>query len=194
MIKKKIQKNKGFTVMETLAAIFILLLSITGPMAFSQGGLRAAFVSRDQVSAFYLAQDAIEYIKNVRDNNMIDMINGETGSNWLDGLSDCLDGNSCTVGTEESGGRIEKCTGIDNPGCIDGDDYKPLKRNSPGNGYIGIYNSSKPDTIFARMITIDEIVDEKEASVTVKIQWNTHESIGKREVVVRENIYNWASF
>jgi prepilin-type N-terminal cleavage/methylation domain-containing protein len=70
MYKDKFKKNtirtsSGFTLIETLVAIFILVLATTGPLSFAQSGLRASFVARDQVVAFYLAQDAIETIKNL---------------------------------------------------------------------------------------------------------------------------------
>jgi len=65
-IKKLIENKKGFTIVESLFAIFILVISVTGPMAFTQSGLRASFIARDQVTAFYLAQDAIEYITQYR--------------------------------------------------------------------------------------------------------------------------------
>jgi prepilin-type N-terminal cleavage/methylation domain-containing protein len=66
--KTNIQHKRGFTIMETLVAILILLAVITGPLAFIQSGLRASFVARDQIVAFYLAQDAMEAIKNILDN------------------------------------------------------------------------------------------------------------------------------
>jgi type II secretory pathway pseudopilin PulG len=186
MMKNKIQNNKGFTIMETLVAIFIILLAITGPLVFSQSGLRAAFVSRDQITAFYLAQDAIEYVKNVRDNNIIEIINGNSNVNWLDGLSKCMGSNECTIDTISG----QNLTCGPHPGCIDNDTYRPLKIDSKG--YLGVNGSTS--SIFAREIKIRELSpNDREAEVTVTIQWNTHEAIGKREIVVRENIYNWAS-
>ena len=31
-----------------------------------------------------------------------------------------------------------------------------------------------------------------EAQVTVTIRWKSHEGVGVREIVVKENIFNWA--
>ena len=81
-IKKIIKEktNRGFTVLETLVAVFILVLAITGPMVFAQSGLRTAFLARDQITAFFLAQDAIETIKNIRDTNALQ------GNDWLEDI------------------------------------------------------------------------------------------------------------
>ena len=39
-----------------------------------------------------------------------------------------------------------------------------------------------------------EIVElNREASITVKIRWKSHEGVGVREIIVKENIFNWAN-
>ena len=57
--------------METLIAVFVLSLAITGPFMIAQKGLQAGLISKDQITAFYLAQDAIEYIRYARDTNCL---------------------------------------------------------------------------------------------------------------------------
>jgi prepilin-type N-terminal cleavage/methylation domain-containing protein len=80
---KNLKKNSGFTMIESLVAIFIILLAITGPMVFAQNGLRTAFLSRDQITAFFLAQDVIESIKNYRNGEAKKIVDGTLdGSYW----------------------------------------------------------------------------------------------------------------
>ena len=93
LISLKNIKNKGFTMVETLVAVAILMISIAGPLTIAQKGLTAAIYARDQVIASFLAQDAMEFLKNVRDNNII------LGLSFLDGMRLCLTGNRCTVDT-----------------------------------------------------------------------------------------------
>jgi Tfp pilus assembly protein PilV len=182
----KTNRDKGFTIIETLTAIFILLISITGPMAFSQNGLRAAFQARDQITAFYLAQDAIEFIKNQRDTNIL---NGEL---LLYGLGDCTTGNGCTIDTLDGG--IEECATLE-PGCLgneaDGSEDNPL--NIDEDGYLVTSNESE-ESIFSRHIYINEIDNDpiKEAEIIVKVRWVSHDTIGAREITVVEYINNWA--
>ncbi len=71
--QKNSATNKGFTIIETLVAITILMISIAGPLTIAEKGLSAAVNTRDQVTASYLGQDLMEYIKNVRD---ADLLNG----------------------------------------------------------------------------------------------------------------------
>ena len=79
LLKKKFKNNniiypnsKGFTILETLIAISIILLAITGPVDIIAQALKASYFSRDEITAFYLAQEVIEYTRNQRDNNALD--------------------------------------------------------------------------------------------------------------------------
>jgi prepilin-type N-terminal cleavage/methylation domain-containing protein len=67
-IRVKISQ-KGFTLVETLVAIAVLMIAIAGPLVIANKALTAALYSKDQSVASYLAQEEIEIIKNARDNN-----------------------------------------------------------------------------------------------------------------------------
>ncbi len=77
----------GFTIVETLVAVAILMIAVAGPLVVATKGLTAALASKDQMIASYLAQDTMETIKNVRDNNLA------YGNDWLAGIY--VDGSSC---------------------------------------------------------------------------------------------------
>lgn len=64
-INKKI--ISGFTLIEALVAISILMIAISSPIMLAQKGLSSSILSRDQMIASFLAQDGIESIKNLRD-------------------------------------------------------------------------------------------------------------------------------
>ncbi len=59
-------KNKGFTLVETLVAISILSLSILAGFTAVQNSLKSSVTAKNQMIAFYLTQDAMEFIKNKR--------------------------------------------------------------------------------------------------------------------------------
>ena len=61
--------NKGFTIVESLVAISILVLAITGATSAIQTGISSYIFSKDQIIAFYLAQEGFEQIRNIRDEN-----------------------------------------------------------------------------------------------------------------------------
>jgi len=78
--------NKGFTLVETMVAIAILMIAILGPMDIASSGLRDSMFARDQATAYYLAQEGIEYIRYVRDYNFL-----KKSPDWLTGLTNCED-------------------------------------------------------------------------------------------------------
>jgi prepilin-type N-terminal cleavage/methylation domain-containing protein len=65
------QYKKGFTLVETLVAITILLLAITGTMTTAQKGLQSAQYANEQVTAVFLAQEAIEAVRQYRDSQAL---------------------------------------------------------------------------------------------------------------------------
>ena len=92
-------KKKGFTLIETLVAILILTTAIAGPLTIASRGLNAALIAKDQTTASYLAQDAIEYVRAVRDTNRLlggDWLTGAGGSGAITNLSGCISQN-CIV-------------------------------------------------------------------------------------------------
>lgn len=86
MTKATNQFSKGFTLVESLVAISILSLSITATFTAVQLGLKSTLSAKDQITAFYLAQEAMEFIKNTRDENALHSIR-DGSTNWLTGLT-----------------------------------------------------------------------------------------------------------
>ncbi|MEI7777683.1 MAG: prepilin-type N-terminal cleavage/methylation domain-containing protein [bacterium] len=84
MINKVRKNNKsGFTIIETLVAISVLLIALAGPLTIASKGLYSSYYSRDEVTAFYLAQEGIEYFRNLRDANSL------AGQSWDNHFSEC---------------------------------------------------------------------------------------------------------
>lgn len=64
-------------------AVAILMIAIAGPLTVAHNGLMAASSARDKMVATFLAQDAVEYIKAVRDENI-----AQNKANWLAEIAD----------------------------------------------------------------------------------------------------------
>ena len=62
--------KRGFTLVETLVAVAILMVAIAGPLTIANQALTAALASRNTMVATYLAQEGMESIKNIKDNNV----------------------------------------------------------------------------------------------------------------------------
>ena len=82
-MSKKI--DRSFTLIETLVAIAILVVSVMAPLAVASSSYFQARAARDQVVATYLAQEAVEMVRYVRDRNMIRHLANNT-TDWLDVL------------------------------------------------------------------------------------------------------------
>ena len=61
------QKNKAFTLIETLVAISIFTMSILGLLSVLASGISNTNYAKQKVAATYLAQEGIEYVRNLRD-------------------------------------------------------------------------------------------------------------------------------
>jgi prepilin-type N-terminal cleavage/methylation domain-containing protein len=76
--------KKGFTLVETLVAITILIVAIEGPLVLAAKSLQTSNYSNNQIVAQYLAQEGLEAVRLKRDNN------GLASRNWTDGMDDCF--------------------------------------------------------------------------------------------------------
>lgn len=195
--QRKKNAARGFSILESLVAIAILLIATTGPMVFAQQSLRAARLSRDQVTAFYLAQDAVEFVKHVRDENSLTDIR----ANWLVGLEDCFadEGNpnsGCQISTPEwtagsTDDAVAECPGADCPL------YE--QETDGGNGKLyGIFGGgASTESRFSRRVRLmtpegdNPVAETEEALVEVEVTWGTVGIEGERRVLVREHVYNW---
>ena len=73
---KKVNKNGGFTLVETLVAIAIFTASILAVMAVLANSISDTNYAKKKMTAAYLAQEGIEYVRNKRDTNMLFSVNG----------------------------------------------------------------------------------------------------------------------
>src|SRR6202042_2338797 len=73
--------DTGFTLIETMVAIALLMLALIAPMSLAAQSLTAAYFARDQITAFYLAQEGIEIVRSVRDANIIAIAEGNSSVN-----------------------------------------------------------------------------------------------------------------
>jgi prepilin-type N-terminal cleavage/methylation domain-containing protein len=190
-------KKEGFTMIEMLVAVFILVFAVSGPLVFVAQSLQSAFYARDQVTAFYLTQETVELIKSIRDNNALDSTCG-AAADWLTctgvdtiGLNACIDAN-CVVGLERDGTiYVSGCSGLSDPDC------ELLESTSDTNDLMYAYPSGGVNweaSRFQRKVRINILNEEEfaggsEAEIKVTIEWRTGPI--ERNFTVRQNITNW---
>lgn len=167
---KKNNNKEGFSMVEALVAITILITSIVGPMTIAQQGLITANVAKNQVTAFFLGQEAVEHVRYIRDSNVLSL------SNWLTDLTGCINA-TCRVDTINN--DIDVCSGGTGQ-CAD------LKRH-PTDGFYG-YNGSWDITPFNREFTITRLAPN-EIALDVIVSWRRGSLM--KSITVHENIFNW---
>jgi type II secretory pathway pseudopilin PulG len=174
------QGVSGFTLIETLVAISILMMAIVAPMSLAAQSLGAAYYARDQITAFYLAQEAIEVVRSVRDGNILRIAEGQQGVNIFDGIPSTT-GQAFTVDSlADPSAALVLCP---LSGC------PPLQTD--GNVYG--YHNGWTNTTFVRSVTaklINNNPDELRITVTVTWQEGTYQ---QRTFSINEDLYRWVN-
>ena len=157
------KSDKGFTLVETLVAVAILMIALSGPFFAIQQSLAASYVARDELIAVALAQEAIEFVRSIRDDNYLyNLANPGNPRSWLysldgSGGTDCQEPGACIV--DPSQNEIEACVGACSP-----------LYESPTH----VYNqqASGTATRFTRSVSV-QTANDHEALVTVFLTWTT---------------------
>lgn len=189
MKKKNNSYQKGFTLLETLVAIFILTLSITGPVYIASVAFRNTIDSRDNISAQYIAEEVVEVIRNKRDKFALTK---ETPSvDWIKDLGltvgsggvECLNdagtiNNKCVMAKDApSGGYVFAACGTTCPNIS----FDPTK--------TVVYGQSDAAAVskFTREFYLEKEGDNG-VKVVVNIKWNDR---GRDKVyTLTERLYN----
>jgi type II secretory pathway pseudopilin PulG len=159
---------RAFTLLETLVAVAILMMALLGPFSIAQQSLRSAYYARDQVTAYYLAQEGIEFVRSVRDQNYL------SGSPWLTGISVCTSA-ACMIDFPNNTYAV--CSGT----C------PALKISDTG----GLFNNANGvDSKFTRQVLLTPVPGAPdEMIVSVTISWTS--SGVPRVFTLQERLFNW---
>jgi type II secretory pathway pseudopilin PulG len=208
--KKSRAAEGGFTLIETLVAITILMIAITGPLVFVSASVGQALYAKDQITAFYLAQDAVEQVRNIRDTNAILSRSGSPTDSWLvnssggpstNNLTACLNGDTygsghtCVISTTNNPGQSYVA------GCPAGDggssicpalEFDPVtfEYGYPSPTYGTLDAGTALTSLYTRTVKITELVPNVEAQVAVTITWSAQNI--PRTFTVVEDLFNWA--
>ena len=182
--------------METLIAILVLSVAITGPLMIAQKGLQAALISKDQITAFYLAQDAIEYIRYARDTNCLVAGGGSGGcpaGQWLQGNGSASQDVNLTpcVSTDGSAACRVDVIALSQPVACTGGVCQAINYDSTNNYFTYISGSA---SMYTRKVSIQNNpsctlpCNPNEAVIVVTVSWNDPIA---HSITVREDIDNW---
>jgi Tfp pilus assembly protein PilV len=184
----------GFTLVETLVAITVLLMVIIGPMSIASRGIQNSFYAGDQTTAIYLAQEAIEHIQRLRDDTALANFqdfktNGNNGDGdtwlWYTALdSHCKDADGCDINFANSPIAYRDCTTPSN--C--------QMRKYIGTGAVDrVYGYSVGTdwvpSMYTRRVRVGAFSNGG-VPVTVTVSWNSTLFGSTRSVILQTYLYD----
>lgn len=182
---------KAFTLVETLVAVTVLSFAITGPFYVAQSVLTSSYIARDQLLAGALAQEGMEYVRSVRDSNLVYNVHN-TGSTreWLYGFDGSTSGGVTSPNCYSAG----NFNGVGNLCTVDltlqtaaqcpSNACTPLNLD---NSNLYTQQSGFPATKFTRTVDFKQLTSSS-TQVTVTVSWSSH---GTFSVKLTEVLTNW---
>ncbi len=190
------QLAAGFTLVETLVAVSLLSIAITAPMSLTSKSLTTAYYARDQVTAFHLAQEAVETIRHVRDNNILKNAFG-TYAPILEGIP-ATDGSPFVVDTRNNAMTLctdtvayppDGCPPLSSDGSLYGYPIGGEQTCTSGvvSGTGGCWGASNFTRTVRTLAGISGNPDE--IRISVDVAWKTGSLTP--HFTISENLYRW---
>ncbi len=174
IMKLNLRKKKlGFSIIEIMAVVFIITIGMVGMMNLIGQSIRVQRLNEHTLIAYQLAQEGIELVRVIRDNNWLN----EESEDFLDALNP---GSYC----------------IDYINVELGDDIEyPCRLYLNNNDFYVHDSSDNTETSYSRLITIGEYLKEGSeeegyaVEVEVKITWE--DVGGTLEYIAETRLYDW---
>ncbi len=196
--------QKGFSLVEALVAITVLLVAVVGPMTIASQGLQASFFSREQTTAVYLAQEAIESIEKLRTDWALSGIDRVNEVNWAlcqnnvaSSTINCsaIDAWKWFNGPFPDPNLVDIFSCKGNSGCdfdVDNGTYIECINNDcilqfDGTSY---QHTTVSPSQFTRVIKLEEVTQDQEIRVTVTVSWQANLLGGTSDVVLQTRLFN----
>jgi len=183
MKKLSLKNNKGFTLVEKLFAVLILTFTITGLMTIVANSLFSARYAKDEITANYLLQEVIDYVRNDRDSTVF--LQGGNWDTFNSHYVNCSVQYGCyldvltKISKSDSSMTLDQCDSAGCPFLYDyeslGQDNKTLPNKSTPfyvSGDENLYKTNKILTNFQRKIVVTKNpLNPDEMIVTVTVNW-----------------------
>lgn len=179
----------GFTLLETVIALGVILGGIIGPYTLATRGVVSSSSAKQKLIAFNLAQEGIELVRHMRENNVI------ADEAWDEGIGEGCGGGPWQIGVvKEDGSLGELECDRDLPLYY----YESLSLYNQSSQLFGVLGAPTP---FKRKIEIKHPIPASDPEYTPGInptqqmlvrsivEWQ-HRSITQR-VVLDEIMFNW---
>ena len=169
--QKLATRHRGFTLIETFVGITVLTIAVIGPLSLLAKAIADGNFAKNQVTAFYLAQEAAELVISKRNDNLLN------GQDWLSDLrGDCVGSNNyCKI-------WIDNANSIITSSCSVGDDDCSQLFQNEFSLYTHSDGVSNSPTPFFRILNISDNTTPsggKGATINVKVKWRGPGNLSK---------------
>jgi len=157
------QQKQGFSLLEIMLSVFVITVGVVGIYGLAPRLIKTAYGNKDSFIAAQLAQEAVEIVRNFREENWL------SGNDWASGLENCLPPLGCEIDYSQSVFSI----------------FSDSKLLIDSNGFFNYQFGTA--TKFTRKIIIDSVDWQKEMEITVQVTWPGEFS----PFSVTSKLYNW---
>ncbi len=186
--------HSGFTLIETLVAVSIIMIAITGPYMSAERTITVASILRNKMTAVFLAQEGVEYVRVLRDKVYLEECyqGSSCGSWWSDFSSNPFNNTKYNIQQCSANGCSIDMSPSKSTYSIAGDTPFSLSNNKElficssgavcGNLYLnkttGQYTTTEGGgavpTTFVRTISARLFTSSNDMKVTSTVTWKYH--------------------
>lgn len=186
---------EGFTLVETLVAVSIFSMSILGLLVILSQGIADTNYAKKKIIAGYLAQEGIEYIRNMRDTYMLYYDTTSSASGW-NHFKTALSSASCDINNGcyfddsalDFSAHSAQMTTFTTLFACNSSTCPDLYYNNSSGAYN--YDGSGVDSNFARQIRITAVPGTThEIKVSSTVYWS--QASGGYSVTFSEDLFDW---
>jgi type II secretory pathway pseudopilin PulG len=191
-------QQAGYSLVETLVAIAVLLFAVTSSITIVTSSLRSALFVSEQATAVFLAQEGIEAVHAYRNSYAIEQIKSLNPGDpepdlwaWINDneLEDCFtDGCNISMHHDEpfrNPGRVDDCGTAER--CVIEIDETPGR-----SVYVG-RNHGDTESKYTRVIRLEQVFGQEAVRVTVTVTWRAQLFADDHSVVLETILYNYGS-
>jgi Tfp pilus assembly protein PilV len=169
-----LENKSGYSLVEVLVAITILMLSIVGPITIASKSMQSAQYARQQTTAFFLAQEGISIANTIRNDTGVTAYWDTSVTSWSwttnPALAPCFDPDGCDIDFRDASltSNVVNCSTVAN--CL-------LR-----------FDAGAARAAYTRVLTFT--LDGDEVRVVSRVSWDSTLMGGTQEVELTTSLFN----
>jgi len=187
---KKPTSQLGYSLIEVLIAVAILMMAIVAPMTIAVKSIQSSRYTLEQNTAIFLAQEGISIIEGLRNHYALESINNRDNNHWdwTDDFDDCESQFGCNFDASDPysiidrGSNIRRCN-------QDGENCRLHYSESWGRSAYRITSEGGEPSAFVRRIYFDT-ANNRELNIRVVVEWDSGFLGQEQRVTISTSFFN----